>query len=135
VADEWTCGMGLAEHSPLPAKLGEVADALAANLEVHMKALDLEDRNARTEHGAYLNLARRHRLVAAQLRAIGEEMAGYRDLPMGRHDEEAMSSPDVAEAFTRFVTAERELLALLQNRMEQDQRMLVEMGGAGGGAR
>jgi hypothetical protein len=45
-----------------------------------------------------------------------------------------MSSPAVAEAFQGFVTAERELLALLEGRLEQDLQMLAQMGAAGGGS-
>jgi hypothetical protein len=43
-----------------------------------------------------------------------------------------MPAPRVLEAFEKFVKLEQELLALLQKRVEQDWRMLVEMGGAGG---
>ena len=35
--------------------------------------------------------------------------------------------------FERFVTLEQELLALLQARVEQDRRMLLQMRGAGNG--
>jgi hypothetical protein len=54
-------------------------------------------------------------------------MAAARDLPMGRHDLQTMASPEVADAFRRFVTARQELLAVLQQMVEQDQRMLAEM--------
>jgi hypothetical protein len=123
-----TCGQGLAENSPLPAKLAELTASLAENLEVHLQALDLGDANARREHEVYLELARRHRDVAARLAAAGEQMAGQRDLPMGRHDQQAMSSPEVAEAFERFVNRKQELLALLQREVDRDRRMLAEMG-------
>jgi hypothetical protein len=129
--DQPTCGKGLAENSVLPAKLGEVVATVAENLEVHMKALDLEDDDANKEHDAYLNLARQHRKIAAQLQATGEEMAGCRDLPMGKHDEKAMTSPNVVEAFEKLVQVEQELLTLLQNRAEQHKEML--MGASGGG--
>jgi hypothetical protein len=52
-----TCGQGLVEHSPLPAKLGELAAAVAAQLELHMTALDLNDERARAEHSAYQSLS------------------------------------------------------------------------------
>jgi hypothetical protein len=39
-----------------------------------------------------------------------------------------MSSPEVAEAFERFVDLKQELLALLQGEVERDRRMLAEMG-------
>ena len=37
---------GLAEHSVLPAKLGELITYLAENLELHVKTLDLADENS-----------------------------------------------------------------------------------------
>ncbi len=129
MADDPTCGEGLAAHSTLPAKLAELTASLAENLEVHMKALDRTDENAEREYGVYLKLAQQHRRIAALLKATAAEMAGYRDLPMGRHDVGAMSSRAVVEAFQRFVELERELLGLLQKRLHQDTKLLAEMGG------
>jgi len=37
MANPRTCGQGLAEHSPLPAKLGELTATVAEILERHMK--------------------------------------------------------------------------------------------------
>jgi hypothetical protein len=131
--DEQTCGRGLAEHSGLPARLAEVTDAMAGNLQVHMQALELDDEPARQEHAVYLRLAEEQRQAAARLRAVATEMAAARDLPMGRHDQQTMTSPEVADAFRRLVTAKQELLALLEGMVEQDRRMLAEMGGSGDG--
>jgi hypothetical protein len=125
--DQTTCGQGLAGNSAIPAKLAQVTGSMAAVLETHLQALDLNDEDSRREQAAYLNLAQEHRAVTVQLRALAEEMAGYRDLPMGKHDQNAMSSRQVIDAFERFVTAERELLALLQARVEQDHRMLSDV--------
>ena len=47
---------------------------------------------------------------------------------MGRHDQKAMSGPEVLEAFENFVNLEQELLALLQNRLKQDRKMLIGIG-------
>jgi hypothetical protein len=127
MADQPTCGQGLAERSALPAKLGEVAASLADNLEVHTKALDLGDENAKQEHAVYLRLVQQHRAIAAQLEAVAEEMAGYLDLPMGKHDPEAMSSPRVVTTFKSYAEVERELLGLLQEQVEQDQHILAGM--------
>jgi hypothetical protein len=127
MADQQTCGQGLAEHSALPVKLGELAASLAHNLEVHMTALDLSDENARKEHAVYQRLAHHHQAIAAELQTVGQEMAEQHDLPMGKHDQAAMSFPNVTEAFEKFVTAEKELLALLQKRVGQDQSMLAQM--------
>jgi hypothetical protein len=129
MADDPTCGQGLAEHSVLPAKLAELTAALADNLDVHTKALDRTDENAEREHRIYLKLVREHRKIAALLDATAEEMAASRDLPMGRHDAKAMSSPAVVEAFERFVEIERELVGLLQERVREDGKLLAEMGG------
>ena len=122
-----TCGQGLAEHSALPAKVGELIASVADNLELHTKALDATDKNARRELDAYVKLAAEHRRLAEHLTAVADRMAAYRDLPMGRHDEAAMSESGVSEAFERFVAGERELLALLQGWVERDERMLAQM--------
>ena len=125
--EEQTCGQGLAENSVLPAQLAEVTEAMADNLMAHMQALELDDEAARQEHAVYLRLAEEQRQTAARLRAVAAEMAAARDLPMGRHDRQAMTSPEVANAFQRFVKDKQDLLALLQRMVEQDQRMLAEM--------
>ena len=124
---EQTCGQGLAENSVLPAQLAEVTEAMADNLQLHMAALELDDPAARMEHGVYLRLVEEQRQAASRLRLIGEEMAAARDLPMGAHDEQAMTSPQVAEAFRRFVRTRQELLGVLQAELDQDQRMLAEL--------
>ena len=130
-----TCGKGLAEHSVLPGKLGELIASVAENLDVHVRALDLKDESSRREYDAYLELVKEQRDIATQLQATASRMAGYRDLPMGRHDPEAMSAPSVLEAFEKLVQCEQELLALLQQRIEQDRKMLIEMRGSRGGSR
>jgi hypothetical protein len=127
MADQPTCGQGLAERSALHSKLGELAASLADNLEVHTSALDLSDANAKQEHAVYLRLVQQHRAIASQLETLGEEMAGYLDLPMGEHDPDAMSSPRVAAAFDRYVNVERELLALFRERVGQDELILAGM--------
>jgi hypothetical protein len=127
MADQPTCGPGLAERSARPAKLGGLTAFLADNLEAHTEALDLSDKNAKDEHAVYRRLVQQHRAIAAQLDAVGEEMAGYHDLPMGKHDPEAMSSPRVIAAFERYVKVEQELVALLQEQVEQDQTILADM--------
>ena len=119
-----TCGQGLAEHSPLPAKLAELTDAVVENLEIHMTALDLNDEHAKQEHEAYVQVAAAHREIAAQLRAVAAAMAGYRDLPMGAHDMEVMSSPDVLGAYHHLVKVEQELATLLEQRAEEHQALL-----------
>jgi hypothetical protein len=119
-----TCGQGLAEHAPLPAKLGELIDAVAQNLEIHMGALDLGDEHAKQEHDAYVKVAEAHRQIATQLRAAAELMTSYRDLPMGAHDMEAMSSPEVLGAYHHLIEVEQELLSLLEQRADEHQELL-----------
>jgi hypothetical protein len=126
--DHPTCGKGLAENAVLSAKLAELTTSVAGILEAHMPALDLTDERSKREYEVYRRLAEDHRRAGLQLEAIGKQMAGYRDLPMGRHDQRAMAAPVVVESFQKFVRIEQELLALLQRRMEQDRQMLVAMG-------
>lgn len=54
--EEQTCNRGLAEHAALPRMIAEVMASVSAILEVHMRALDLTDENARVERGAYERL-------------------------------------------------------------------------------
>jgi hypothetical protein len=127
MADRPTCGQGLAEHSSLPAKLGELTAAVAGVLEGHVHALDLGDERSRREREVYLRLVEAHRRSAAELAATGRDMAGQRDLPMGAHDLTVMSSPQAVGAFEGVVQAERALLALLQGRLRQDEELLAGM--------
>lgn len=126
--NEPTCGRGLAEHSGLPATLGELIAALALNLERHMTTLDLTDENSRREGEAYRQLSNDHRTIADQLHATAARMASYRDLPMGGHDEQAMADPKLLEAFRDFVRVEQELQALLENSVRRDRALLDQMG-------
>jgi uncharacterized protein YfiM (DUF2279 family) len=114
MADPATCGHGLAEHSRLPLALAELFDHSAENLEVHLDTLDLTDEHARTERDVWVRVAAQHRSIAAELRATGELMARHRDLPIARHDTEALSSARVVAAFEGFVAAEQAVAALLQ---------------------
>jgi hypothetical protein len=135
MAEQPTCGQGLAWNASLIAKLGALTNAMADNLEVHLRALDPGDESSRREHAIYRRLAEGQRRAAAGLASIANEMAAAEDLPMGRHDMSAMTSPAVGQAFLGFVTAERDLLSLIQGRLEQDHRMLDQMRAAGGDGR
>ena len=125
-----TCGQGLAENSVLPAKLSELIGSMAEILEIHMGALDLQDNDSRLEHEAYRELVSEQRRNAAKLGETARRMAGYRDMPMGRHDMRVMSSPRAVEAFEKFVKLEEELSAMLQKRLVVDRKMLSEMRGS-----
>ena len=130
--DQKTCGQGLAESSVLPAKVADMIESMATVLETHMEALDLTDDDSRLEHEAYRELAKEHRKIAGDLQATSRRMAGYRDLPMGRHDPSNIAGAKAREAFDRFVAHEEELLGLLRTRLEADWALLKEMRGAGG---
>lgn len=96
-----------------------------------MKALDLTDENAKREYDAYHELASAHRRIARELASTAERMAGYRTLPMGRHDMTVMRSAPPRHAFAGFVKQEETLLALLGTRLVQDKAMLDAMAAAG----
>jgi hypothetical protein len=85
MSDEQTCGKGLAERSVLPRKLAELTTAMAEVLAYHQRSLDCEDDRARHELHAYVRLEEESRVISSLLRSTAERMAGYRDLPMGRH--------------------------------------------------
>ncbi len=123
--DQPTCGKGLAEHSALHARVSALLDAMAENLELHLTSLDPRDEVSRPEHAAYVELAGQHRELAARVRATGEQMACYRDLPMAHHDEAALGAPAVMEAFERFVARERDLLTMMEERVRLDEEMLA----------
>ena len=122
-----TCGKGLAENSILPATLGKLLAAMTENLEIHMKALDLTDQNSQSEYNAYEELVKEFRQIAAQLYIAADHMAGYRDLPMGRHSEQAMAHLSVRETFERFVNQKQDLLSLLEQTAERDSQLLEMM--------
>jgi methyl-accepting chemotaxis protein len=134
VEDQQTCGKGLAENAVLPRKLGAVGAAIADVLENHMQALDFTDPNAKTEHGAYAKLVDALRRIAAELRSTADQMAGCKDLPMGSHDAQVMTSPDVLHTFEDFVKAKQELHALLERQAAQDEEMLAQLRRAIGSA-
>ena len=123
--DRPTCGKGVAANAVLPARLAELMAARAEVLERHTRALDLTDPASRQELDAYTSLVRAHRAIANDLARLARQMAAFRDQPMGRHDLAVMADPSgQAEAFGRFVGIERQLAALLQTKLEEEQRLL-----------
>lgn len=122
-----TCGQGLAASAPLPARLGALVTALADVLDTHREALALTDDAARQEAEAYGRIVGQLRLSAEQLEATAEQMVGSRDLPMGAHDMDALSSPHAVGIFAALVRGERELAELLGRRIEDDEAMLRDM--------
>ena len=118
-----TCGNGLAERSALPARLSALTAAMADVLEKHQQTLDLTDDNARAEQTAYQQLASDYRSLTSRLRTTADRMVGYRDLPMARHHADAMVAPEMREAVANLVEREREVAALLEMWIEEDQAM------------
>ena len=98
---------------------------MAGVLEQHQQTLDLSDDNARAELTAYQRLASDYRNLASQLRATADRMVGYRDLPMARHHADAMVAPEMREAVATLLERERDVAALLEMWIEEDQAMLV----------
>jgi hypothetical protein len=122
-----TCGQGLAHNAIVPTLLAEVAARLAANLEVHATALDLDDPASAREHAVYQEVAEGLRDGAADLEAAGATMLGAQGLAMGRHDMGVMTSPPVLDAFARYVAATSELRTLLAARAAADAAMLAQI--------
>jgi hypothetical protein len=122
-----TCGQGLAQNSLVPGKIGELTAAMAETLSAHMQMLDMNDPRTKPEYETYFQLSNEQRETAARLLATANEMAGARDLPMGRHHITGQLSTHLREAFAKYVRAEQELLALLQQTTEQDETLLLQM--------
>jgi hypothetical protein len=122
--DDWTCGKGLAASARVPSAMGEMIGAMAGVMDGHTLALDLTDPDARAEYVAYASLEARQRLAASLLRGIAEEMAGYEDLPMGRHDMDVLMSQDLTETFQNLVEAEKRLLHVLTETLAEHEAML-----------
>lgn len=127
MTEEWTCGKGLAANASLPATMGELIASTARVLEVHMKALDPADANAKREIDAYRDIATTHRRIANELATLAQRMETYRTLPLAPHDMAAMTSAAPRHAFAGFVAHEEKLLALLQAHIASDKVMLAEM--------
>ena len=123
--EQQTCGKGLAEHSILPAKLAELIASTAKNLELHMETLDLTDPDSRREYNAYQKLAYEHREIADRLKETAREMEGYRNLPMGRHDQKKLSDPVLINAFKKYTNLEQEVLIILNKQIGHDREMII----------
>jgi len=121
-----SCGMGLAQHAVVPARIAGLLAALAETLETHRSMLELGDANARKEDAVYAELAASYHEIASTLQATAHKMAGCRDLPAAAHDEKAFGKPQL-QAFEGFVKAEHGLLAILRLAAERDEAMLSSM--------
>lgn len=107
--------------------MSELIALLAATLEAHQKTLITSDENSMLENAAYDSLAKDFRSIAAELEVTAKRMEGFRDLPMGKHDEKILNDPKTYEPFRAFVAREEELLKLLRQSLEREQQMLAQM--------
>ena len=121
-----TCGRGIAENSALPAAIARLISAMSENLELHLATIVRDSPGSGPEIEAYTGLFRQQRDLGRQLAALAERMEGCRSLPMAEHDPAAFAQLELPEAFSRFVEAERALLAHLQHRLPADEAMLDE---------
>ena len=121
---EWTCGMGLAQHAMIPAKMAGFLAALAETLETHIPTIDLAGAAGRAERDAYTELARDHAELASRLGAAADRMRSYEGLPAAPHHEEALADPALLETFARFVAVQAELAALLRESADEDGELL-----------
>jgi uncharacterized protein YndB with AHSA1/START domain len=121
-----SCGVGVARHAVIPAKIGVLFEGLAETLELHRAMLVRDDPSSRQEDEVYRELAESWRDIAQRVQKASERMAAQHDLPMGAHDESAWSA-DHLRAFEKFVRAEGRLLALLRSAVPEDQAMLASM--------
>ena len=127
MSDEMSCGKGLAEHSAVPLRIAQLLKALAENLALHQKTVDLPDPASRREFTAYVSLTNGFREVGERLLWLAREMAAYRTLPVAPHDEDAMNDPAMIDAFAAFAAAQQELLGALEEAVKRDQAMLDTM--------
>lgn len=121
-----TCGIGLAQHATIPAKIGAMFEGLAETLELHREMLMLDDRNSRTEDEVYRELAASWKDIAQRVGRAAAQMAAQRELALGAHDEAGWGDAHL-KAFEKFVKAQTQALALLRVAAERDEAMLGSM--------
>jgi hypothetical protein len=127
MADDPTCGQGLAQHAELPRLIGDVMSSVADILSAHLPSLVSGDELSRHERRVYEQLAGKHREAAEMLQTISTEMAGCYDMPMGEHDIQAMSPAHMTEALEAIVRAEATLATRLPDQLTEHQAMLDSM--------
>jgi hypothetical protein len=124
MADEPTCGQGLAQHAELPRLMSDVMIAMADNLSAHVPGLVSGDERSENERRVYEQLVAKHREAAEMLQAIGTQMAQCHDMPMGHHDVDAMSPRDMTSALGAMVDAEGRLVARVRELLTDHRSML-----------
>jgi uncharacterized protein YndB with AHSA1/START domain len=130
VDDTPTCGIGLAQHATIPARIARMFEGLAETLELHRRMLVPDDPNARKEDEVYRDLAARWKQIAELVAQAAAQMAAQRELPMGAHDHTAWGEAHL-RAFETFVKGQTQVLALLRVAAGRDEKMLASMQKAG----
>ena len=126
VDDTPTCGIGLAEHATIPARIAGMFEGLAETLELHRRMLVPDDPNAQKEDEVYRDLAARWKQIAELVAQAAAQMAAQRALPMGAHDQTAWGEAH-RRAFEKFVKGQMQVLALLRVAAGRDEKMLTSM--------
>lgn len=121
-----TCGLGVALHATLPARIAEMFDGLAETLELHRRMLPHDNPAARAEDDVYRELATGWADIARSVASMADRMAAQSDLPMAPHDETAWCE-DHVRAFEKLVGAQRRVLALVQIEAEQGEQTLASL--------
>jgi uncharacterized protein YndB with AHSA1/START domain len=124
--DTPTCGIGLAEHATIPARIAGMFEGLADTLELHRRMLVPDDPNARKEDEVYRDLAARWKQIAGLVAQAAAQMAAQRELAMGAHDQTAWGEVHL-RAFETFVKGQTQVLALLRVAAGRDEKMLASM--------
>ncbi|WP_394821391.1 SRPBCC domain-containing protein [Pendulispora albinea] len=130
VDDAPTCGIGVAQHATIPAKIAQMFEGLAETFELHRKMLVATDPNTRREDDVYRELATTWSDIARRVHDAAIAMRAQRDLPVGAHDPSAWSDAHL-RAFEKFVDGERQLLASLRVATERDEAALLSLQGEG----
>lgn len=130
VDDAPTCGIGIAQHATIPAKLATMFEGLAETLALHRRMLKREEAASMQEDDVYRELAETWSDLARRMAHAASTMAAQHDLPMGAHDESAWG-PEHQQAFEKYVRGQSEVLALLRVAAERDEKMLASMSSAG----
>jgi hypothetical protein len=127
MADDFTCGHGIAEHAELHARLASLLATVGLNLELHLGSLNPADDASKPEYAAYTGLVEQHRELANRLRSLAELMASYRDLPMANHDPGVLDSRPVIEAFKTLLDEQEQVCELLRGWVERDRLLLNDL--------
>ena len=124
---EPTCGQMISSMAAIPAKLSEGAATVADMWEAHA-ALMGKDKDSVAEAKGLRALAKGHRQIAASLMKASEEMKKAASWAGAPHDmAKMMSDPKLTEASKKMIEIQKELIALLQKSVAEDEAMMKGM--------